>query len=496
VARRHGLQSEVLLSLATVMLTATLVLAALLVKTHEASVRRLHPLAARALLEDARGPLPVAQSLVPELHWWTVVPGGRDHPRGTHSEPIDAGSKQLALEASRRGVPLLAAGFPWQSVRFAAPEGDQVLAARLPPAVPGAVVLAVLIAEGLISTAFGITLLRRRLVRPLQRLAGAARGLADGDLSVRAAAEGPRETWEVASVFNEMSEALETRTRALEKAVADLRQSNEQLRDARVELDRAERLAAVGSLAAGVAHEVGNPMGAMLGFVELAKRDAGLSEDGRSHLDRVLQEGQRVRAILRQLLDFSRPPRTERVAVDLVRLARETTELVRAQRRYAGVRIDVVSEGEPPDALADPAAVAQIVLNLLLNAVEALLTSPPLEPRVRVAVRIVPGRSRVGDVQGEAVRCGRIAAVECRVSDNGPGIPEADRERIFDPFYTTRDPGEGTGLGLSNALRFAEELGGRLTLEAGSGPGASFALQLPVAQDAGEEPVSVRGVRG
>jgi len=354
------------------------------------------------------------------------------------------------------------------------------------------VVLAVLIADGLVFTAFGVTLLRRRLVRPLQRLAGAARELADGDLSVRAPAEGPHETWEVASAFNEMSEALETRTGALEKAVADLRQSNDQLRDARVELDRAERLAAVGSLAAGVAHEVGNPMGAMLAFVELAKRDAGLSDAGRSHLDRVLQEGARVRTILRQLLDFSRPPRTERVAVDLVGLARETAQLVGAQRRFTGVRIDVEAEGQPPEALADPAAVAQIVLNLLLNAVEALLASPSSEPRVRVVVRAVPGRTRAGDQPAEAVRRGRIAAVECRVSDNGPGIPEADRERIFDPFYTTRDPGEGTGLGLSNALRFAEELGGRLWLEPASGPGSCFVLQLPLAQPAAEGPVSVR----
>jgi signal transduction histidine kinase len=115
---------------------------------------------------------------------------------------------------------------------------------------------------------------------------------------------------------------------------------------------------------------------------------------------------------------------------------------------------------------------------------------------VRVSVRAVPGRTRLGDDLGEAARRGRFAAVECRVSDNGPGIPEADRERIFDPFYTTRDPGEGTGLGLSNALRFAEELGGRLTFEAGSGPGASFALQLPLAPHAGEEPVSVRGLPG
>jgi signal transduction histidine kinase len=495
VARRHGLQAEVLLSLATVMLTATLVLAALLVKTHDASVRRLHPLAARALLEDARRPLPSAHSLVPELRWWTVDAEGQARPRGAHAAPIDAGSRELALEAGRRGLPLLAAGFPWQPVRFVAPEGDQVLAARLPPAVPGGVVLAVLLADGVVFTAFGVTLLRRRLVSPLQRLAGAARELADGDLGARAPAEGPRETWEVANAFNEMSEALETRTGALEKAVADLRRSNEQLRETRVELDRAERLAAVGSLAAGVAHEVGNPMGAVLAFVELAKRDAGISEEGRGHLDRVLQQGQRVRTILRQLLDFSRPPRTERVPVDLVAVARETAGLVSAQRRFAGVAVEVEAVGEPPAALTDPGAVAQILLNLLLNAMEALRGTGAPDARVRVAVRALPGPVRAGDDPAEAARRSRFDAVECRVTDNGPGIAEADRERIFDPFFTTREPGEGTGLGLSNALRFAEELGGRLALEPGSERGASFVLQLPVADAGAEGPVAVRGSR-
>ena len=478
------------------MLTATLVLAALLVKTHEVSVRRLHPLAARALLDDSRGPLHTAHNLVPELRWWTLVGDGTSRARGAHNEAIDAGSRELAREAARRGLPLLAAGFPWEPVRFAAPEAGQVLVARLPPAVPGTVVLAVLLADGAVFTAFGVTLLRRRLVRPLQRLAGVARGLADGDLGVRAPAEGPRETWEVATAFNDMSEALETRTGALEKAVSDLRRSNEQLRDARVELDRAERLAAVGSLAAGVAHEVGNPMGAMLAFVELAKRDVGLTTEGRGHLERVLQEGERVRNILRQLLDFSRPPRTERLPVDLLAVARETAGLVGAQPRYSAVRVDVLAEEEPPLALADRAAVGQILLNLLLNAMDALVASEEPDPHVGISVRALAGSARAGEDLGQASgrRCFR--AVECRVFDNGPGIAEADRERIFDPFFTTKDPGEGTGLGLSNALRIADELGGRLRLQPAEGQGAEFSLELPVAGGPDEGEVSVRGARG
>jgi two-component system NtrC family sensor kinase len=483
VARRHGLQTEILVSLAVVMLTATAALAALALKTNEASMQRLHPLAARALLEDARRPLPRTSVLVPELRWWSIARGGRAEPRGSHSTPIDEGSLELGREAAELGAPLLRAGFPWDPVRFAMPLEDGLVIARLPPAVPGSVVLTMLVADGLIFTAFAATLLRRRLVRPLQRLAAAARELADGDRGVRAPADGPRETWEVARAFNEMSEALELRTGALEKAVAELRDSNEQLREARVGLDRAERLAAVGTLAAGVAHEVGNPMGAMLAFVELARRDPGLTEEGREHLGRVQQEGQRVRSILRQLLDFSRPPRTERAPVDLLALAEETAGLVRAQRRYAGVSLEVTGEGATPLALADRNSVAQILLNLLLNAMHAVLGAASDAPRVEVHVRPVATRVRGDGDEAEVGRRRRLDAVECVVSDNGPGIPEADRGRIFDPFFTTKEPGEGTGLGLSNALRMAEELGGSLGLEdAGSGRGAAFVLRLPTAE--------------
>ncbi len=498
MARRHGLQTEILLSLTLVMLTATAVLAALLVKTHEASVQRLHRLAARALLDDARAPIPITGAAVPELRWWTVSPSGRAWPRDGHADPIDAGSLVLAREAQELRSPLLRAGFPWQPVRFAVFERGELVVARLPPAVPGVLVLAILLADGAVFTAFGATLLRRRLVRPLQRLAAATRAVADGDLAARAPADGPRETWEVACAFNEMSEALETRTGDLEKAVAGLRSSNEQLREAHRELDQAERLASVGRLAAGVAHEVGNPMGAMLAFVELAKRDPGISETGREHLDRVLQEGQRVRTILRQLLDFSRPPRTERVPVDLLGLAQETAELVRAQRRHAGVSVQVVGEGEVPPAWADRNGAAQILLNLLLNAMDAVLAAEVEAPRITLHVRPAAGRVRAGDDPAAVGRRRRFDEVECVVEDNGPGVAEADRARIFDPFFTTKEPGEGTGLGLSNALRYAEELGGSLRVEdaRSSDTGAAFVLRLPVVRGGDAGSVGVRARSG
>jgi signal transduction histidine kinase len=491
--RRRGLEAEILVSLAVVMVTATAVLGALLVETHEANVGQLQRLAARSLLEEARAELP---AVGPELRrWWLVDGAGRPRARGGHAEPLDAGSLALAIEARQRGAPLLQAGRPWEPVRFAVPGEGGVAVARLAPAASGWVLIVVLLVDVAVFTAFGLYLLRARLVLPLRRLAAATRAIADGDLAARVPAEGPRETWALANAFNEMTEALEARSGALEKAVVDLRESNRSVREARAGLDRAERLAAVGCLAAGVAHEVGNPLGAMLAFLDLARRDAGLSEEARGHLERAGSEGQKVRGILRALLDFSQPPRVERAAVDLAAVCRETSELVSAQRRYSDVSIEIGSEGEPPAALADRNTVAQIVLNLLLNAGDALRDTTP-KPCIRITVRPAAASRRRDDADAAAQERRSFDAVECVIADNGPGIPEDDRERVFDPFYTTKPPGEGTGLGLSNALRFAEELDGTLTLSAHpSSPGATFTLTLPAVtrQPPGTSLTEVRG---
>jgi signal transduction histidine kinase len=228
-------------------------------------------------------------------------------------------------------------------------------------------------------------------------------------------------------------------------------------------------------------------MGALLAFVDLAGRDPGLAPASREHLARAAQQGERVRRILRQLLDFARPGAGAAAArpFDLAAAAHEAAALVRAQRRYAGVRIEVAQEGEPPPALGDPAGVAQILLNLLLNAADAVLAAGG--GRVALRVRPAPLAVRAGEPPERAWARRAPGAVECRVADDGCGIAEADRERIFDPFFTTKDPGEGTGLGLSNSLRLAEEMGGALELvEPPEGLRTAFALRLPGAEPAAD----------
>ena len=495
--RRSGLQAEVLASLALLMAAATGVLAVVLISYHEAALR---PLLARALANEARSAEPLLHPVIPDTHWWVVSPRGEASARAPGSGPPDPASLELAEAARRAGTSLLRPGGGSEPIRFASPlDGTgRVAVARLPEAasarlrsVPRRVALGVLLGDAAVFTIFGASLLRRRLVLPLRRLRDAAEAIAQGARGARVPVEGTRETADLAGAFNTMTEALERRTEALEKAVGDLRAANRDLRQARAGLDRAERLAAVGRLAAGVAHEVGNPMGAILAFLELARRDPGLSDDGRSHLARAAREGERVREILRQLLDFSRPARGEPAVVDVAALAEEAATLVRAQPRYASVDLRVERRPGTAPAHADPRAVTQILLNLLLNAADAARGAPA----PRVCVRIAPAPLALRSGEGlEAARARRYPdGVECRVEDNGPGVAREDRERIFDPFFTTKDPGEGTGLGLANALRLAEESGGVLELApAPPGGGATFILRLPAALRPGSDAAGVR----
>jgi signal transduction histidine kinase len=487
-AQPPGVQSEVVLSLGLVMLAATAILAVGLLHWNEA---RWRDLLGRALLAEARSQPPPELGLVAGTRWWRV----RAAQPASGREGPDAETRALAEAARARGEPLLQPGAPWQAIRFAAPVGPhgEVAAARLPPAaslrlrvLPLAFVLALLALDVAVFTAFGASVLRRRVVFPLRRLAAAAREIADGAFEARVPVEGPREAVEVATAFNEMGDALARRTSALEKAVAELRDANAELRSARAGLDRAERLASAGRLAAGVAHEVGNPMGALLGFLDLAQRDPGLAPATREHLGRASQQVERVRRILRQLLEFSRPAVPAAPGpVDLLAAAEEAAALVVAQRRYASLRVQVVREAEPPPALADRGVVAQVLLNLLLNAADAALSGG--QGRVLVLVRAATSARRPGDRGAEAAGRRAPDAVECVVADDGCGIAEEDRERIFDPFFTTKGPGEGTGLGLSNSLRLAEEMAGALELtEPPPGWRTAFALRLPAARSDGE----------
>jgi signal transduction histidine kinase len=435
-ARPVGLQAELALSLGLVMLAATLTLGTVLYQFNE---KRLRGVLGGALHVEARARPGTAGFVVPGTIWWRVLRDGGAHqtagPPMAGRSAIDDERLALALRARERDLPLLHPGSPWSEIRFAVPlgSGGDVAVARLPReasarmrATPLVLTGVFLVLDVLIFTTFGVVQARRRVVGPIQRLAEASRELGAGTFGRRLVGEGPREVREVGQAFNEMSGALETRTEDLEKAVRDLRESNRALRDARSGLSRAERMAAVGRLASGVAHEVGNPMGALLAYLSLARGGQEICEGTRDHLDRAAEQGERVRRILKQLLDFSKPPRPERVPLDLVSLARESVELARTQTRFRNLQFEVEAEDCPSEVRGDPGMVAQILLNLVLNAADAV---DPDHGRIHLAVRGTVAAMRAGESRDEVAALRSAAgneaaldAVECVVSDNGSGV--------------------------------------------------------------------------
>lgn len=491
-----GIRAEVVVSLAIIMVTATALLSAFLLWAHTEQLSRLRHLVARGLIEEARSPRFALGALDDGVDWWSVSASGQVAERSLDSGLMDDDLRALAGDARERGMSVVRSGAPWDPIQFALPleaaGRGTVAVGRMAPVVSREALIGLLLIDSLVFVAFGSYLLRRRVVAPLLDLAGAARSIGEGGDWTRVRADGVREVRDLARTFNEMSEALEQRTGALEKAVGDLRLTNAQLTRARAGLDRAERLAAVGSLAAGVAHEVGNPMSALLAFLQLAGRDPALGSATREHLGRAAEQGERVRDILRQLLDFSRAPRARHTSVDLLPVLDRVVSLVQAQKRYDGVRFE--HERAAGDAVvhSDETLISQILLNLVVNAADAAASSPA--PTVRLVLRPAHFRTRQDDPRGEARALRPCDAIECEVADNGPGILESDRERIFDPFFTTKPPGAGTGLGLANAQRFAEQLGGELVYAPSESlGGASFTLRLPLAC---AEPAGATGVRG
>ncbi|HVP30494.1 MAG TPA: ATP-binding protein [Myxococcota bacterium] len=489
--RPRGVMAEILASLALVMLSATLVLALVLAGHQESATRAV---IAQALAAEAHASARRLLPVFPGTSWVELDPGGAVAEAETGEQRVTPEGRALAAEARSAGATLMRIDRAGEALLAAVPLdlGGRVALARVPldelPLAPrgtGAVALGVALGSAAVFTAFGATLLRRRVVSPLARLAAAARAIAGGARGARAPSEGTSETIELAAAFNAMTDALEGRTDELEKAVHELREANRSLRSAEAGLARAERLAAVGRLAAGVAHEVGNPMGALLAFLELVSRDPGLASASRTSLGRAREQVERVRTILRQLLDFSRPASHALAPTDLAAVAEEALALVRAQPRYAGLSFEVARQGEPPLALADAGALAQVVLNLVLNAADAVRGRGEGQGRIRISVRAGALATRGGDAAGEAALRRLPDAVECLVEDDGPGIPREDRERVFDPFFTSKPPGEGTGLGLANALRLVEEQGGSLSLlESSSLGGAAFLLRFGAARGA------------
>jgi signal transduction histidine kinase len=292
--------------------------------------------------------------------------------------------------------------------------------------------------------------------RPISRLAAKARRVGTGDLSGPLQLTQRDELGELAAEINDMCERLSEERGAREQATEQLR--------------HADRLTTVGKLASGLAHELGTPLNVVRGRAKLIVDG---EVEGREALDSariVVEQAERMTALIRQLLDFARPRAPLAAPVNVTGLARRVCELVATIARKASVTL-VPPAAEDLLALGDDAQLTQVLANLVVNAIQA---TPP-NGEVRIAARAVE-LAPPPYVGGEPAPRPWMAI---EVRDTGTGMDEVTRSRVFEPFYTTKEVGDGTGLGLSVSWGIVREHGGWIDVASAPGAGSTFTVYLP-----------------
>ncbi|WP_298828731.1 PAS domain-containing sensor histidine kinase [uncultured Piscinibacter sp.] len=268
--------------------------------------------------------------------------------------------------------------------------------------------------------------------------------------------------------------------------LSERRAAAEQIERQREALRQSEKLTAMGSLLAGVAHELNNPLAIVMGRAGLLEEKCEGAPDLQGDAKRIREAAERCGRIVRTFLNMARQRPTERRNVQLNDLARAAADMLAYTLRSHGIELQLELEPELPEVSADADQIGQVVLNLLVNAQQALVSSPAEGlRRIRLSTGV------------EARRRNREPRVWLRVADTGPGVPPALHERIFEPFFTTKPEGIGTGLGLAVSRSLVREHGGQLGLEI-SAAGAVFRMSLPISGRPGEvtEPGALAGAEG
>jgi signal transduction histidine kinase len=301
------------------------------------------------------------------------------------------------------------------------------------------------------------------IVRPIDRLRLASERLAAGRLRTSVPVQGAAEVARLAATFNEMAAQLREDRAALQDRLEELQRTTDELTTAQEQLVRSARLAAVGRLSAGVAHEIGNPLAAIRGLLDLMQTGDLEPEEEKEFVGRIQREAERIHHTIRDLLDFSRhgPSQEGRIeaSADLSEVVSDTIKLIDRQTRFRDIDLALTLDDGLPRVRGDHERLRQLLLNLLFNAADAL------GGKGRIEVRAANG----GGV------------VHLIVEDDGPGIDGEILEQVFDPFVTTKAPGQGTGLGLAVCHTIVERLGGSIQAVNREQGGAAFEVQLPAA---------------
>ncbi len=256
--------------------------------------------------------------------------------------------------------------------------------------------------------------------------------------------------------------------RELERSLQKLREQSEQLSEMEEQLRLADRLAVIGELTASLAHEVRNPLGAILGATEILKEELPESARSSEFFKILLEETSRLSAVLENYLSFARKQKHHVAEVEIQSLVHSVTQLLGYSARKAGIRFRMDCPGEPIRLLANPSHLRQILMNLMLNSIQAMPDGGEI---------LIEAEEAEAQIErDEQTKTGR--AILLTIKDQGPGIPEEMQAKIFRPFYTTKT--DGTGLGLAIVKRLVEENRWQLRVESKNGEGSVFTLTIPL----------------
>jgi signal transduction histidine kinase len=356
------------------------------------------------------------------------------------------------------------------------PEGDRVVVARVRTDDSAAQAAPLVRLVALYMTIFALALLvfayfalTRLIVNPVDALVHAADRVVESRTAITLPRSGPREIVELGSSLQAMTARVLKEQEALRKKVDELTRTTTRLTETQLHLVRSERMASVGRLAAGVAHEIGNPLAALMGMEDLLLDGDLPNDEQKDFLTRMKRETERIHLVLRDLLDFARPEKDASVdshhpPAQVAAVVEDVVALVRPQKGLKDVTLVNAATDDTLVVKLPAGRLTQVLLNLVLNAVDALAEAT-LVRRPTVTL--------------ESRREGAVVIIT--VSDDGPGVPASMRERLFEPFVTTKEVGKGTGLGLAVCRGIVESAGGTIELDATTPIGATFVVRLPVA---------------
>jgi signal transduction histidine kinase len=293
--------------------------------------------------------------------------------------------------------------------------------------------------------------LARSIVAPIQDLERITKKIARGDFTESIQVKGHDEIASLAQSFNQMEDKLDQAMTALDEIIKKLREKQSQLVEA-------EKLAGIGKLAAGIAHEINNPLTSVLTFSNLMLEQCPPSDPRHDKLKLMVRETDRARTIVRQLLNFGRESVLKPEKIDINQPVTEIAESLVAQEAFKGIELSLKLADNLPQVYADPAQLGQVVLNILLNAIHAITPPGTIEVSTRLADK----------------------NVEVIFRDSGKGIPEEHRNKIFDPFFSTKAATKGTGLGLAVSYGIIKKHGGEIVVDSTVGKGTTFTVRLPI----------------